>query len=79
MRTIFRLSAVVAIFAVTPAVAQGTAEQKASCENDAYRLCESAVPDAVAVETCLSAHLSALTPDCRAEFTGGDKKKGRKH
>ncbi|MFM9162599.1 MAG: hypothetical protein ACKOPH_05975 [Methylocystis sp.] len=80
MRTIFRLSAVLAVFAVAPAFAEGTPEQKAACENDAYRLCESAVPDAVAIEKCLAAHLSALSADCRSEFSGGaTAKEGRKH
>ncbi|GDX38768.1 hypothetical protein LBMAG20_09830 [Methylocystaceae bacterium] len=79
MRTIFRLSAVLAVFAVAPAFAEGTAEQKAACENDAYRLCESAVPDPVAIEKCLAAQISALSADCRSEFTGGaSAKKSRK-
>jgi hypothetical protein len=50
MRIILRLSAVLAFFALTPAFAQGTPEQREACEGDANRVCEAHIPDAVAIE-----------------------------
>lgn len=63
-------------FSVAPASAQGTAQQRASCTDDAYRLCEAQIPDESAVEQCLRAHMGALSRDCRQEF-GGPAKKGK--
>lgn len=68
MRIFFRLSALLAFFMAAPAMAQGTASQRAACESDAYRFCESQVPDAIAVERCLQANINSLSPACRAEF-----------
>jgi len=78
MRIIFRLSALLAFFAAAPAMAQGTAEQRAACENDAYRFCEAQVPDAIAVEKCLRANMRSLSPACRAEFGESSGKRGRR-
>ncbi|MCC3246336.1 hypothetical protein LG047_13575 [Methylocystis sp. WRRC1] len=78
MRIFFRLSALLAFFAAAPAMAQGTAEQRAACENDAYRFCEAQVPDAIAVEKCLRANMRSLSPGCRAEFGESSGKKGRR-
>jgi hypothetical protein len=57
-------------FIVAPASAQGTKQQKAACERDSHRLCSEAEPDAIAVEKCLKAHMSALSPGCRRQFKG---------
>ncbi|WP_457798229.1 hypothetical protein [Methylocystis sp. S23] len=53
-----------------PAMAQGTAKQRAACERDSHRLCASAEPDAIAVENCLKAHIKSLSPACRRQFGG---------
>ncbi len=55
----------------TAALAQenhGTAEQRAACTPDAFRLCSSYIPDAAGVERCLRQNKSALTVACRAVF-----------
>lgn len=83
MRIFFSLTALLACFAAAPAMAQGTASQRAACESDAYRICESQVPDAILVERCLRANMGALSPACRAEFGGpaepdAPKKRGKK-
>lgn len=78
MRMFFRVSALLAFFAAAPAMAQGTAAQRAACESDAYRLCEAQVPDAIAVEKCLRANAGSLSPACRAEFGMGEGKKRKR-
>lgn len=68
MRIIISLAAMLALFAAAPALAQGTAAQREACEDDAHRLCQSEIPDAIAVERCLRASVGALSGDCRAQF-----------
>lgn len=70
MRIFFTLTAVLAIFAAAPAMAQGTAGQRAACEDDARRLCDAQIPDVIAVERCLRASIASLTEDCRVEVGG---------
>ena len=79
MRIILRLSAILALFALTPAFAQGTPEQREACEGDANRVCEAYIPDAVAIERCLRAHAGSISAACKAELglasAGGKKRK----
>jgi len=58
----------------------GTAEQRAACMPDAFRLCLSAIPDATKVEQCLRQSKSDLGDACKTVFeastawvTGGGK------
>lgn len=83
MRMFIRLSALMALFMAAPAMAQGTAAQKAACEDDAYRFCQAQVPDAIAIEKCLRGYAASISSACRAELglaspvadTGGKKRK----
>ncbi len=68
MRIFVRLSALLAIFAVVPTFAQGTAEQRAACESDAHRVCDAYVPDAIAIERCLRGNAGSISAACRAEL-----------
>jgi hypothetical protein len=68
MRIFIRLSALLALFLAAPAFAQGTAAQREACEDDAYRLCQAQVPDAIAIEKCLRANSGAISGGCRAEL-----------
>ena len=56
------------------AMAQGAPGDKDACEPDAYRLCDDAVPDAVAVEKCLRAHMKSLSSACKKRFVIGAAK-----
>jgi hypothetical protein len=47
---------------------RGTAEQRAACAPDAFRLCFSYIPDATNVEACLRQRKSDLSDACRAVF-----------
>lgn len=68
MRIFIRLSALLAITVAAPALAEGTASQRAACEDDAYRFCQAQVPDAIAIEKCLRASAASISPGCRAEL-----------
>jgi hypothetical protein len=60
-----------ALFANGTVLAQedrGTAEQRAACAPDAFRLCASYIPDAENVEACLRQRKSNLSDACRAIF-----------
>ena len=46
----------------------GTAEQRAACAPDAFRLCLSYIPDATNVEACLRQRKSDLSDACKAVF-----------
>ena len=49
--------------APVPAAAQMTPEQ--ACTNDAFRLCNDAIPDRDKVGACLRRNARSLSPDCR--------------
>lgn len=51
---------------------RGTAEQRASCMPDAFRLCASYIPDASRVEMCLRQQKSELSQACRSVFEHDD-------
>ncbi|MBW7971452.1 hypothetical protein [Bradyrhizobium sp. BR 10289] len=47
---------------------QGTAEQRAACTPDAFRLCSAYIPDPAGVEACLRQRKPALSEACKAVF-----------
>ena len=60
-----------AVSASTASIAQesrGTAQQRAACAPDAFRLCASYIPDASRVESCLRLKKSELSGPCRLVF-----------
>ncbi len=68
----------IALFASSVAVAQGTAEQRAACEDEARWLCSNYIPDAEAVKGCMLRNLDQLSPRCRAMFDRGSKARARR-
>lgn len=68
------IAIVAALLCVTTASAQdnrGTAEQRAVCTPDAFRLCASYIPDPTRVEQCLRQSRSDLSDACRSVFEQG--------
>jgi hypothetical protein len=60
-----------AVLYSTVSIAQesrGTAEQRAACAPDAFRLCGRHIPDASKVESCLRLKKSELAGPCRLVF-----------
>jgi hypothetical protein len=51
-------------FAASPT----TAEKRAACTPDFFRHCFSMNPDMDVIEACLRAHMTELTPTCKALF-----------
>ncbi|WFU82500.1 hypothetical protein QA645_07075 [Bradyrhizobium sp. CIAT3101] len=47
---------------------RGTAEQRAACAPDAFRLCASYIPDPTDVEACLRQNKAGLSEACGAVF-----------
>jgi hypothetical protein len=68
---------VAALLAIPHAAAQGTAEQRAACEDEARWLCSNYIPDAEAIKGCMLRNLNQLSPRCRAMFDHGSKRRGR--
>ena len=56
-----------AFFAV-PAEAQPTPAQRDACQQDAFRLCNDAIPDEQRVRQCLVRNMRRLNPTCRSAF-----------
>jgi hypothetical protein len=77
MRVRFCLAVLPVLLIAQPAFAEQSEEQKRHCSQDAYRFCDEYVPDALAVQECLRAHMRQLSPACRAEFAGGSKARRR--
>ncbi|ACL55497.1 hypothetical protein [Methylobacterium nodulans] len=59
------LAAVTLLLAAPPAFSQGTAEQRAACTPDVWRLCASAIPNVGAITSCLRRESANLSPACR--------------
>ena len=55
-------------FFATAAFAVGTAEQRAACTPDVFRLCSSEIPNVTNIIACMKAKKSSLSPACRAVF-----------
>jgi hypothetical protein len=65
------IALVAALLCATTASAQenrGTAEQRAACAPDAFRLCAGYIPDPTRVEQCLRQSKPDLSDACRLVF-----------
>ena len=54
-----------------------TPEERQACQDDAFRLCQSFIPDRERVSACLVKNQRALNPICRkaiAQFSRGGQK-----
>ena len=45
-----------------------TAEQRAACTPDAFRLCSSHIPNIPAITACMKKNFDNLSPACKAVF-----------
>ena len=50
-----------------------TQEEQTACQDDAFRLCQNAVPDEQRVKMCLIANMRKLSPACHAMFQRGQR------
>jgi hypothetical protein len=51
-----------------PADAQPTQAQRDACQQDAYRLCQDAIPDEQRTRQCLVRNMRRLNATCRSAF-----------
>lgn len=65
----FAWSVVATLLLATPAFAQGTAEQREACTEDAIRLCPDAIPDVDKTTACMKVHEAQLSPRCHRVFS----------
>ena len=72
MKKLFALAFVLALTALPggPAAAYTAADQ-AACQDDAFRVCNHAIPDERRVRACLVANMRRLSPQCRRAFSRG--------
>lgn len=49
----------------TPAIAQSDQQAQQLCENDVFRLCQSAIPNRNRIEACLRRHFHEVSRPCR--------------
>lgn len=68
------LIALVFAFLASPADAQPTQAQRMACEQDAFRLCQDAIPDEQRVRQCLVRNMRRLNPTCRSAFQGSKRR-----
>ena len=52
-------------FPPLPMMEQGTPQERAACEGDVQKYCESALPDVLRVGQCLQMNRQKITPACR--------------
>jgi len=65
------LIALALVFFALPAEAQPTPAQRQACQDDAFRLCNDAIPDEQRVRQCLVRNMRRLSPTCRGAFHRG--------
>jgi hypothetical protein len=53
--------------------ALGTAEERAACTPDVFRLCSSDIPNVDKIIACMKAKKSQLSPACRTAFNPQEK------
>jgi hypothetical protein len=52
-----------------PAWAQGTAQQRAACTPDVFRLCSEFIPDSDRITACLVSRQQELSDSCASVFS----------
>lgn len=67
MRKLIPFSLLLALSA-SPALAQGTSQERSDCMGDAFRFCSADIPNVDDIEACLGDNVSRLSPACRREF-----------
>jgi hypothetical protein len=77
MRHALMFATALVLGALTTGAYAETPEERQACQDDAFRICQAAIPDRERVFACLKKNQRALNPVCRkalAKFSGGGKK-----
>jgi hypothetical protein len=67
------VSATLLSMTATPALSQGTPEQRLACTPDAFRLCSTFIPNADEITICLKEKYANLSDACRTALDAGLK------
>jgi hypothetical protein len=62
------ITAVLATAGTPSAAAEATAEERAACTPDVFRLCASEIPNVSRIVSCMQRQRSKLSPACAAVF-----------
>jgi len=65
------MAAGVAIFAAPAPARAATPEEQAACQDDAFRVCQHAIPDEARTKACMIANIRKLSPGCQRVMTQG--------
>jgi len=68
MQKMIALAFVMTLIGLSGPASAYTQEEQMACQNDAYRLCQNAIPDEQRVKVCLIANMRKLSPTCHAMF-----------
>ena len=68
MQKMIALAFVMTLIGLSGPASAYTQEEQMACQNDAYRLCQNAIPDEQRVKVCLIANMRKLSPACHAMF-----------
>ncbi|HEY7387932.1 MAG TPA: hypothetical protein VH640_05455 [Bryobacteraceae bacterium] len=68
MQKMVALVFVLTVIAFSAPASAYTHEEEMACKDDAFRLCQNAIPDEQRVKMCLIANLRKLSPSCKSMF-----------
>jgi len=79
MKVIFGLAAGALMLFQANAYAQDMAAGQQACGNDAFSLCQQAIPDQGRIAACLRANFRRVSAPCRTFMASYAKKSGTRH
>ena len=68
MRKLAWIAFTLAVITLSAPASAYTQEAQQACQDDAFRLCNNAIPDEQKVKACFIANMRKLSPGCRKVF-----------
>ena len=68
MRKFALIAFVLTVVTLSAPASAYTQEAQQACQDDAFRLCNDAIPDEQKVKACFMANMRRLSPACRRQF-----------
>jgi len=68
MRKLALIAFVLTVATLSAPASAYTQEEQRACQDDAFRLCNHAIPDEQKVKACFIANMKKLSPGCRKVF-----------
>ena len=68
MRKFALIAFVLTVASLSAPASAYTQEEQAACQDDAFRICNHAIPDEQKVKACFLANMKKLSPACRRLF-----------